>query len=68
MGGFEPTRELNPLERLKGVAGKAGWFEVRQHINTGLIKGPCLLSEVNQKHALDAVVQWKDKKIRAPFC
>lgn len=53
-----------PLERLKGLAGKAGWFEVRLHINTGLDKrGRVYCRKSTKKQALDAIVHWKkDKK------
>lgn len=52
------------MEKLKGVAGKAGWLEVRRHINTGCDnRGRVYCRKSSQEHAFDVVVHWKkDKK------
>lgn len=53
-----------PMEKLKGVAGKVGWLEVRQHINTGNDnRGRVYCRKSSKAHAFDVVVHWKkDKK------
>jgi len=52
------------MERLKGVAGKSGWLEVRRHINTGDdSRGRLYCRRSSKKQTFDVVMHWKkDKK------
>ena len=49
-----------PLEKLNGLAGKSGWYEVRKHINTGNDKrGRLYCRRSTKDHSFDVVIHWK---------
>lgn len=48
------------LEKVKGVAGNAGWLELRKHISTGTDKrGRVYCRPSNKKHRFDVIIHWK---------
>lgn len=49
-----------PLEKLGGLAGKAGWLEVRKHINTGNDnRGRVYCRKSKKTHNFDVIIHWK---------
>ena len=48
------------LEKINGVAGKAGWLELRKHINTGKDdRGRIYCRRSNKQHNFDVFIHWK---------
>lgn len=48
------------LEKINGVAGKAGWLELRKHINSGNDdRGRLYCRRSNKQHNFDVFVHWK---------
>ena len=54
------TGQTLKLEKVNGLAGRAGWLELRKHINTGQDdRGRIYCRRSNRNHAFDVVIHWK---------
>lgn len=54
------SRSEISLEKLSGLAGKAGWLELRKHINTGTDnRGRVYCRRSKNQHNFDVIVHWK---------
>ena len=62
---WETFRKLNSgedlsLEKLSGLPGKAGWMELKKHINTGKDnRGRLYCRKSKRTHNFDVVIHWK---------
>ena len=59
-----------PLEKLNGLAGKAGWLELRKHVQTGVDRrGRIYCRKSSKSHKFDVVIHWKkdDKDQKRTF-
>ena len=62
---WEVLKRLNAgdqlrLQKINGIAGKAGWLELRKHINTGNDdRGRLYCRRSNKQHNFDVFVHWK---------
>jgi len=54
------TGQSLKLEKVNGLAGRAGWLELRKHINTGQDdRGRIYCRRANKNHNFDVVIHWK---------
>lgn len=62
---WEVLKRLNAgdqlrLQKINGIAGKAGWLELRKHINTGNDdRGRLYCRRSNKQHNFDVFIHWK---------